>query len=267
MKFLISFFIISCTIIACSPNNASISTTKTNISKSDTAARPVSKSWLGKWERHVWQNDASLEITNIKNDSIAFSLFASSGGHMGELEGVAAVNGNFAIFSGPDESGTCLIQFKLIGDSIIAIDQMQGTCFAGVAVTYSGKYKNYKDLAASETTETLTSLGIFETEKEDSIFRALVGDNYSLFVNSTELTSEDDDLDALSATVRSSGVRGLFTSMENIIMHDSLNNIWAAVINDDSVYYFTSAIEYKERLPKTIDNWRQNFKDYPIVFK
>lgn len=268
MKFLILLFLIGSITVGCSSNDASSDTAKTDIIKTDTApTQPVSKSWLGKWERRRWQNDASLEITNIKRDSIEFSLFASSGGHTGELEGIAIVNGNFAVFQNKDESDTCLIQFKLIGDSIIAIDQKQGFCFAGMAVTYDGDYKNSKNLPEAEITENLTSLGIFETEKEDSIFKALVGNSYSLFINSTQLTSEDEDLDSLNATVRSSGVRGLFTFMENIIMTDPLNNIWAAVIDDNKIYYFTNNKRYKDQLPKTIDNWRQRFKDHPIIYK
>ena len=227
----------------------------------------VSKLWLGKWERRQWQNDASLEITNIKGDSIEFSLFASSGGHTGEIEGMAIVNGNIAIFSNKDESDTCLIQFILIGDSVIAIDQKQGFCFAGLAVTYDGDYKNSKNLTKAESAESLMSLGIFKTEKEDSIFKSLVGDSYSLFVNSTQLISEDEDLDSLNATVHSSGVGGLFTFMENIIMADSLNNIWAAVIDDNKIYYFTNKKKFKKELPKTIDNWRQRFKNYPVIYK
>jgi len=254
--------------VACSSNNASSNANKTDIIKTDTVAtQPVSKLWLGKWESHRWQNDASLEITNIKNDSIEFSLFASSGGHTGEIEGMAIVNGNVATFLNKDESDTCLIQFKLTGDSIITINQKQGFCYSAMAVTYDGDYKNSKRLPETERAENLTSLGIFKTEKEDSIFKSLVGDSYSLFVNSTQLTSEDEDLDSLNATVLSSGVRGLFTFMENIIMTDSLNNIWAAVIDDNKVYYFTNKQEYKETLPKTIDNWRQRFKRNPIICK
>lgn len=259
--------IISTTFTCCS-NDSSSNITKIDIIKTDTIPpQTVNKLWLGKWERRRWQNDASLEIKIIKNDSIKFSLFASSGGHTGELEGMAIINGNFAIFLNKDESDTCLIQFKLIGDSIIAIDQKQGFCSAGMAVTYGGDYKNSKKLPEVEITEDLKSLGIFETEKEDSMFKALVGNSYSLFVNSTQLTSEDEDLDSLNTTIRSSGVRGLFTFMENIIMIDSLNDIWAAVIDDNKVYYFTNKKEYKERLPKTIDKWRQRFKDYPVIYK
>jgi hypothetical protein len=140
---------------------------------------------------------------------------------------MAVVNDTVATFSNNDESDTCLIEFKLIGDSIITIEQKKGDCFAAMAVTYNGIYKNSKKISSVEDTENLFTLGIFKTEKEDSLFKSLVGNSYSLFVNSTQLTSKDEDLDSLNAIVRSSGVirssgvRGLFTFMENIIMTDS----------------------------------------------
>lgn len=247
------------TLFSCSSNRSSDKPTEIK--------KNASPSWMGTWNRHLWQNDGTLEIKDIKNDSIHFTLFANSGGHTGELEGDASVTDNTAIFSTRDASDSCYIEFSLMGDSIIRVDQKTGICSAGMGVVYSGEYKNGKLNPVAKQDESLFNLGIFENENQDSIFKSLVGDSYSLFVSSTQLTSEDDDLDSLHATVHSSGVRGLFTSMENIVMIDSSNNIWAAVIDDDKVYYFTNKDEYKNRIPKTIENWRQRFKSYKIVYK
>jgi len=229
--------------------------------------KPASKSWLGKWERQIWQNDGDLEISAIKSDSIRFYLSAYSGAHTGEIEGLAIVKDSMAIYSNTDEPDSCLIEFKLLGDSVIAINQRNGICATGLAVTYTGNYKNKKLLPKVEKDETMLSLGIFKTGEQDSLFKSLVGEKYSSFVNSTQLTSEDEDLDSLHTTVYSSGVRGLFTFMENIIMTDSSDNIWAAVIDDEKVYYFTNKEEYKEKLPKTIEAWRERFKKYEVIYK
>ncbi len=263
MKILIGFFLVSGILYSCASNDNADKIPPNDI----IAAKPVSKTWIGKWEREQWQNDATLEITGIKSDSIEFSLFASSGGHTGEISGWAVVIDSIALFASTEDADTCLIEFKLAGDTIISIIQKKGNCFTGMAVTYDGVYKSSIKISAKENEEDLVKLGIFKTQKEDSLFQSLVGDSYLLFVNSTQLTSEDDDLDSLNTTVRSSGVRGLYTFMENIIMTDTSDNIWAAVIDDNKVYYFTNKKEYKERLPKTIDNWRQNFKSYPIIYK
>lgn len=235
--------------------------------KINVTRKNASKSWMGTWERRLWQNEATLEIKTIKVDSLEFTLSASSGGHTGDIDGVAIAAGSIARFQGIDPGDSCFIEFTLVDDSVIRIEEKGGSCPAGIGVVYSGEYKNSKVLSPVKKDETLFDLGIFENEKQDSIFKSLVGDSYLLFVNSTQLTSDDDDLDSIHATVHSSGVRGLFTSMENIVMIDSSNNIWAAVIDDNKVYYFTNNEGYKNRLPKTIDNWRQRFKNYKIVYK
>lgn len=270
MKFIIPLFLLSSLIVGCSSNKNSIDT----VASSDTAkiintsSGSASKLWIGNWERHEWQNDALLEIKSIKGDSIEFSLMASSGGHTGELEGMAIVSGNSANFSSYYESDSCIIKFELLGDSIITIDQKKGFCFAGMGVVYDGQYKNFaKKNQNDQTTESMINVGVLSTDKQDSIFKTLVGDSYTLFVNSTQITSNDDDLDGFNAKVYSSGVRGLFTVMENIVMLDSSNNIWAAVIDDNKVYYFTTNKDNTSKLPKTINNWRQRFKEYPIIYK
>jgi hypothetical protein len=259
MKFSIIVFVFSTILFGCSSHETP--------NKIATPPKAASKLWLGSWERQLRLIEATLEITNIRNDSIEFKLSAASGGHTGEIEGMAIVRDSTAIFLNNDASDTCLIQFKLISDSLIIIDQKTGNCFTGLGVVYSGEYKNIKTLPEDDRAENLVDLKILNDETQDSIFKSLVGDSYSLFVRSTQLTSADEDLDSLHAKVLSSGVRGLFTIMENIVMIDSLNNIWAAVIDDNKIYYFTNNKEFKNKLPKTIDNWRQNFKGYQIIYK
>lgn len=227
----------------------------------------ASPAWLGKWERDIRSYGATLEITDTSNDSIYFSLTASSGGATGELEEVAIVKDSVAIYSNNDPD-SCFIQFKLRGDSVIVIDEQYGDCEAGIGVSYDGVYRNSKKTPTKlKKEENLVNLQMLDSPQQDSAFRRLVGDSYDLFVNATQLTSEAEDLDSLHAKVRSSGINGLFTLMENIIMIDSSNNIWAAVIDDKKVYYFTTSKDYKQRLPKTIEDWRQRFKDYDVIYK
>lgn len=226
----------------------------------------VSTNWLGTWERIIWQNDATLEIKAIKNNSITFSIIASSGGHTGEVEGDASVKNNTAIYLNTDEGDTCLITFTLLGDSIITIDQKKGFCFAGMGVEYSGRYKNKKRITKKLLSETLFDLEIFNSKEQDSIFENLVGGYYESFLNTTQLTTEAEDLDSLDARVKTSGIRGMYTYMENIIMITDSNVIWAAVIDDNTVYYFTNSAKYKNTLPKTINTWREAFKDYEVIY-
>ena len=236
-------------------------------SKNNKKSKNVNPFWTGKWERQQRLNNGSLKIAIVSEDSIKFSLSASSGANTGELEGVAFVEKDKAQYSDSDKSENCVLEFQLFGDTLIKVTQKKGMCSAGLSVTYSGNYKNSKLSTNVEKTETLVDLGVFQNESENKLFKSLVGNNYQLFISSTQQTSEDEDMDNLNSRVYASSISGLSTIQENIIMIDSANNIWAAVINGDKVYYFTNSKSFKDKLPKTIDNWRQNFKDYEIIYK
>lgn len=260
LTMLASLFLIT-TFTTCSSNNQAAE--KKDVIK-------ASSLWIGSWAKDEYQNPGNLDVLNVHNDSIQFELHASSGGHESSIEGIAiAIDTAIAIYSSKEENDSCKIEFKLVGDSII-VREAGNKCVTAVGVMYSGVYKNETYITfenGDEQHKTLFDLEIFKTERTDSIFRLLVGNDYSLFVKSTQLISEDEDLDSLNSVVRSSGIRGLFTQMENIIMIDAADNIWAAVIDDQRVLYFTNSKTHKNKLPRTIENWRKSFKEYPIVYK
>ena len=236
-------------------------------SKKIASVQAASKAWLGNWSRTLWQNDGYLVITELHADSMAFTLSAFSGGHTGNVDGWAIVKNNIATYAAVTGDDSCIIEFMLTADSVITIKQKNGNCFTAMGVMYDGKYVQTKYVPGDAPGTTLVELGLLKTAAEELAFKKLVDTSYELFVNSTQLISEDDDLDSLHATVHASGVRGLFTFMENIIMTDSAGHIWAAVINDNKVDYFTNNDLYKDHLPNTIEKWRINFKDYPVIYK
>jgi hypothetical protein len=47
--------------------------------------------------------------------------------------------------------------------------------------------------------ETLVTIGILKNDQEETQFRRLVGNDYDLFLNSSQLTAEESDLDSLAA--------------------------------------------------------------------
>lgn len=233
----------------------------------DTSIKKLSNKWIGEWIRQEWQNDAILKITEITSDSLDFIINASSGTHIGYLEGKASIENNTADFYWKDEYINCRIQFTLFKDSIISLDELHDFCGAGMGVYYSGDYVNSQYIEEeSLKKEDLISLGIF-TAEEDVVFKELVGNSYDDFVNYTEMVYEENDIDNLNSKVTSSSVKGLFTIMEYIIMIDANLNIWAAIIADDKIHYFTNRTDYSEKLPKTIDKWREGMNDKEIVYK
>jgi hypothetical protein len=87
-------------------------------------------------------------------------------------------------------------------------------------------------------------------------------------VNSFHLTSEVEDLDGMGIKGTSGHVRGLFNSMEAIVLYRPDGKMWAAVIDteDQTVKYFTNDPAYAGKLLKTIDKWREGFADKKVLF-
>jgi len=255
------FLILSCNNISKNKREAPIDSNKIKL------ANNINHRWLGTWSYTKPFSGASLEVTGINVDSIEFSLNASSGGNSGELSGNAKVKGNFAEFINIEYDDTCEMDFELKEDSII-INQKKGMCGAGMGVIYDGIYYDSNlSLAKPDTSITLASLEILKDKKEEEVFKNLVREDYDLFLESSQLSSDDSDMDNFGARVHSSGVRGLFTLQENIIMINDKSKIWAAVINDSCVDYYTNDDAYIKKLPKTIENWRMNFLEKKIIYK
>lgn len=223
-------------------------------------------SWLGKWIRVSRNNDSYLEIKEVRNNGFKFEFLAFSGSHNGEWTGNATIAGNKATSYTIDGIDTCLITFELNKNNKIVINQT-GLCGCGADVYYTGEYRRINAKVKDEELSTdFIKLGILKNKKEDNAFKKLVGKDYETFISTTQLISEDEDLDNLDARVYSSFIRGL-PSMGNIIMVDANLNIWAAVIDDKKIYYFTNHASYKTKIPKTIENWMEGFKDYKIIYK
>ena len=55
-------------------------------------------------------------------------------------------------------------------------------------------------------------------------------------------------------------------------MRNTQNQIWAATIHYDELHddfqikYFTNDPNMEEKLPQTIEKWRENFADYKVIF-
>lgn len=54
--------------------------------------------------------------------------------------------------------------------------------------------------------------------------------------------------------------------MEGIVMLSSEGGIWAAYLDDNDIKYFTNDINWKTKIPKTIDNWRSRFQQVEIKY-
>ena len=49
-------------------------------------------------------------------------------------------------------------------------------------------------------------------------------------------------------------------------MVDDNKEIWGAYSDTEKVYYFTTEQRYKNKIPKTIENWASRFKTTDIIY-
>ncbi len=217
--------------------------------------------WSGEWGR-IDSNTfdkATIKITKVTPKNFKFTIIAVSGAHIGNLEGSAEIKGNRAFYT---EREKCRVIFKMVGADL-TVEATEGCReYAGVGVYFDGTYRKGEKVS----TPTLKSRGIFQTEKEEKAFRQLVGRDYELFIDSMAMISEEGDLDGLGAKVFRGAARGLFTIVEAIIIYRGPDNIWAAAIDEDVVKYYTTVPEFRNRLPRTIEKWRESFKEKKVIF-
>ncbi len=226
--------------------------------------------WSGTWTRKDKRgfDAADVTIEEVTGKSFDFDISAVSGAHTGEIEGQASINGEKARFAEKTGFGgvthECIVDFVLRSKAIEI--STNGDCwgYGGMGVVFDGSYLREKPQAAEST---LRGLDDAWTAENDRVFAQLTGKDYKTFADTCQMIEEINDLDDFGAKARACGVRGLYTSMESIIMTTASGKIYAAVIDvEGEVLYFTNDPRYAGTLPKTINHWRERFREKPVVY-
>ena len=223
----------------------------------------VTAKWNGEWTRASRFYNAELKIKTISANLLSFELIAANGANSGEIKGKAAVRGNMAFFddhqpakNSVEEDCRVLLTNE---NSKISIDVSKGCQgYGGSGVSFEGDYERGKG-KISETN--FVYLEVFPNKTLDEKFKNLVGaKTYESFLDAFHIINEEEDSDGFNAKVFSACVRGVCPSLTGIIMYNDAGEIWAAVADDKYpdgyfVNYFTNAAAWREKLPKTIENW------------
>jgi hypothetical protein len=226
--------------------------------------------WSGVWNVPSRFTPSTLTIKTVSATSFRFKIEAMNGANMGEVSGVAKIAGNKAFFDdrvsnkkAEDKYG-CKLTFRHKG-AYIDVD-MTDECFsyAGSGVYFSNKYYKGRPKVAEND---FVYLEVFPDMALDRKFKALVGKDYERFLNSFHQIYPEDDLDGLGAKTFSACVRGICPFTAGIIMYDAKGNIWAAVLDDSAedkifAYYYTNAPDWTDKMPKTIDKWITEKRDF-----
>jgi len=254
-----------------------IDTTVAYLDARDLSAKDIAKSflkksglgsnrrWWGNWEtgkdRNLFEQD--LFITKVDEKGFDFELICIHGAHIGEIHGYAnftTLNEAQFEISDYDDEESCRLNFYKINETM-QITEDSCSAYHGMRAYFDGTYRLNKD--------TFTYYDEVVDDKVLSSIYELIGKKYwEKFQQCFGDTHELDDLDGFNVNIIAGGVAGLYTIQESVLMIAKDRNVWGAFINDEDskVYYFASLSEWKKKLPKTIEEWRDNFKDKEVVF-
>ncbi len=234
--------------------------------------------WTGNWHlSEVW-DEGLLLIGNVTADSFDFALSIFRSSHVGTLEGRAKFNDSKAFYNLKDfEDEPCKLNFELNKDLIVVSQGSSNfACGFGARANADGKYEKKNWLKKAKLAYGNSDDAIFPNQPLHDSFKALVGKNaYAVFAYNMQLIdkSKNEAPEKIKATVAKGFISGMVGSNEAVIMYDGQGKIYAATIdfdktnNESLVRYFTNDPLYRNRLPLTIEEWREGFKNYRLVFE
>lgn len=222
--------------------------------------------WWGKWntEDNGKAHGGHLFIREVGATGFLFDLSVFNGGHTGQITSYARIVSADVAYARMPNGGagvTGEIVFRRDfhnGRRTIQIDETASCSYhRGMGAVFSGEFARKADA--------LFNGGVLN-ELELARLYSISGQYFDSMSQRFQGLSPLENLDDFHADVTGGGVRGLYTIMEGIVMRGIFGELWVAYIDNDVVRYFTTQTKWKDKLPKTIEQWREKFQEKEIVF-
>lgn len=218
--------------------------------------------WWGTWniQSGYAGHGGQLVIREVGSSGFTFEIDVWNGAHMGRINGTARiVSPDLAYARVLDPNGKfCELTFRRAiraRSREIAIEESGSGAFHGMGATFTGHY-------------VWKPISVFLNGQLDEIdlqrLHSITGQHFNPMMDCMQATGESENEDTLIARIIHGGVRGLYTFTEGIIMRGEKGQLWAAFLSDEIVRYFTTELEDQEKLPKTIEKWRERFQDKEV---
>lgn len=218
--------------------------------------------WNGEWQRMTQNYEGTLNISNFDGDSFNLSISVMNGANMGDMEGVAIVEGDQATYTDAEYDTGCRLDMTLTEDSIQVETNDDCWNVGGMGTFFYGEYMN-EEKAVNQPKDTLVSLDILIPE-QDEVVRELVGEDYDILVSHMQNVEFSPGQESFLVK---GGVKGLYSIKESVIWINIFGdyNI-ASIIDGEKIRFYTNEEGYKDKLPTTIEDWSENFSDYPVEY-
>lgn len=218
--------------------------------------------WWGTWltQKKIKARGGYLKISRVSSDAFFFDLFIHDGARTGEVSGKAQILTPHSAYARlrSEYYGDCEIIFKrkLENDSwrIEVEEGAKCDCYHGMNATFSGIYLHQN--------ESVINWGYLDEIDLNEIER-ITGKYLPVFLGNFQQISGDQSEFGNELVVVSAGVKGLYNSMESIVVLDQSGKVWCACLDPESrevvVRYFTNVTD--EPKPEAISEWLGRFED------
>ncbi|MFI5305475.1 MAG: TIR domain-containing protein [Nitrospiria bacterium] len=223
--------------------------------------------WWGKWskEGRGVAHGGHLLVSAVGPAGFLFDLSVINGSYSGEISGyarLATVDLAFAKIKNVHSDRICEIAFRRSlnqGRRAIELEETGNySGYRGMGSLFSGTFLRHY--------EALYDGGILDKFDLARLYN-ITGSFYDSLSHRFQGLREHKNCDSFAAKVTVGGVRGLDTIIEGIVMRGKNGELWVAFIDDTVVRYFTTECDFKQRLPATIEKWRERFKEKEVVFQ
>lgn len=221
--------------------------------------------WWGEWinSNHGRSFGGHLFIRETTSSGFLFDMSVHSGSHSGKITSQAIyVSRDMAyakIKNNDMEYGEISFKRRIIdGKKFLTVEETASCSYhRGMGVLFSGEFQWSSDH--------LFELGFINELDLQRIYNIL-GGYYFDFKKRMEGIGEGENLDTFPAKVFHGGVRGMYTSMEGIVMCSPNGGVWVAYLDENDIKYFTNDNNWKTKMPKTFEEWRKRFLQVEINY-
>lgn len=236
--------------------------------KPDADAMKFEGHWTGKESGYFGGSKADIKV--LFEDLIYYELFAFSGANSGELDSFGIIENDVAktVFEDKtydEKNENVVFEFKNENESLqLYSNEYSFSCGMGVGFD-SCFVKGEIDIEIPTALE----VGIVDTKEQDELFEKLVGDKYGEFIMYTsrvfysELNWNGEEVKA-----GDSYLRGCSGCCFYVVSPD---HIYAAILGDKGIYYYTNDKNYANKIPEPMAEWAEkrgeifyNYKELQI---
>lgn len=222
--------------------------------------------WWGVWnsENNQRSYGGNIFIRETSSNGFLYDLNVYNGSHSGSITGEAVYVSRDTAYSRikkPNEEGFGELRFRrsiFDGKRFLKVEET-ASCqhWRGMGVTFNEEFRCAEDH--------LFSFG-FVNEMELQRLHQIMGKHYFDFKSVMEGIGERDCLDTFPARTYHGGIRGLYTTMEGMLMIGRMGEVWVIYLLDNKVRYFTNVLRWKKSLPKTFEVWRERFLELSVIY-